>query len=709
MKRFAIPMLLVLLVGLAWLLAGSPDAPGVRDTTRTSDAPASEPVAAPDAPEAVPDPDPEPDDEPTSPERREPGLPLSGIVVEDESGRPVPGANVAALLGGSLNNRSSVSMDPDLGETTTGADGRFAFEDLPRDDLITIRATAPGFLTAEKTVELAPGAEPPPALELRLSPAESVSGVVTDAQGGAVAGAFVYAIPAGAPSMLFEDPRLVVTGGGTWRSIKAVTLDDGSYAISSLTPGGAYTLIAMARGYARSKAREGVRPERGTPATADLRLRRSGAAVLRVTSPGGKPVDDAHGWFFRLSFPENVAADAQGIIRVDGLDPVEYEFHIDSSRFLFKKVKVAIREGETTEVEVRMVAGLAISGIVVDDRGKPLAGAKVECMRPIGPKHRDLEDSKGKAVSDENGRFRIEGLRAGTHGICADLKHHRRRWTCPVEAPVEYVRVMIPRLAWITMRLVPPDGEPPVERIALRRSGGHRNAEMWGVGRGGSSTSVKILDDGKLETYITDGPIDIEIMPAGYGPLRFHLDLKPGEVRDLGDIEVDEGLELRGRIVDPAGTPVNGARVFAGGAFSPVDSMTTGVDGGFVLRRLGEGEIEVEVEADGFLPVSVTGDTRRAAAPLIVTLHRGGVLRGTVIGADGTPVAGCDVEIVERGKSEDERYEEWVETDNRGVFAIRVPAGKYDLVAKDDGKPLGKAAAAVEEGGEATVTINLKK
>jgi protocatechuate 3,4-dioxygenase beta subunit len=704
MRRLAVVILLALVAGLAWMLAGPPDAPDVRERTGTAETPA--PAPEPDEGVAEPEPEPEPEREPEKAETPEPGLPVEGVVVEDETGRPVVGARVVATPGGCLGNRSSVSMEDAFGERTTGADGRFAFGGLPRDRLLTITAYAPGFLPGGKTLELAPGAEAP-TVELRLAPAASVRGVVTGPAGRPVEGAAVYAIPAGAPEMLVEDPRITVTGGGTWRAERGESGPDGAYEIDGLAPGGAYDVVAMAKGYARSRTSEGVRPRSGTPASADLRLREPGSAVLRVLSPDGMPVVDAHGWYRWLNWPHEVKADDDGVIRVDGLDPVEYTFRIDSARFLFQWVKVAVLEGETTEVEVRMLAGVTLAGVVVDDRGTPLASVEVEAQRPFHRKYRGLEKSYGKTVTDEEGRFRIEGLRPGTHGICAAADGHARRWTCPVEAPDEKLRVVVPRMARITGRLVPPEGGPPVGRVALKRHGGRRNEEMWGFPGGGSGTTTTEWPEGRLDTRVPDGTVRLEIRPEGYGPVRLELDLKPGETRDLGDIPLDQGLELRGRVVDPSGAPVAGARVFAGGAFNPIDSMTTGVDGGFVLRRLGEGEVEVEIEADGFLSRAVTGDTRRSAVPLVVTLHRGGVLRCTVIGEDGKPAAGLDVEIVERGKSEDEPFEEWVETDNRGAFEIRVPAGGYDLIARRDGEPLGRAAAKIEEGGGARVTITL--
>ncbi len=66
---------------------------------------------------------------------------------------------------------------------------------------------------------------------------------------------------------------------------------------------------------------------------------------------------------------------------------------------------------------------------------------------------------------------------------------------------------------------------------------------------------------------------------------------------DVGDLVLAAGAIVEGRVVDPAGFPVEGARLFVRHAHD----ATTDADGSFRLAGLRPGYVEVTVEADGFV------------------------------------------------------------------------------------------------------------
>lgn len=102
-----------------------------------------------------------------------------------------------------------------------------------------------------------------------------------------------------------------------------------------------------------------------------------------------------------------------------------------------------------TEVELRLRAGGALSGIVLDASGTPAPGAEVEA-------YCEQDGSMQRAACDERGAFRLEGLAAGSYRLLARAAESVRvlgpvhveagRWSPPVElrlAPGAVLRLQL--------------------------------------------------------------------------------------------------------------------------------------------------------------------------------------------------------------------------------------------------------------------------
>ena len=78
-------------------------------------------------------------------------------------------------------------------------------------------------------------------------------------------------------------------------------------------------------------------------------------------------------------------------------------------------VPVAVTDGQTTDVALRMLPGAAISGILTDMRGNPAAGVRVAAVsaRPGGP------PVPAGGVSDDRGAYRLFGLAPGDYVLSA--------------------------------------------------------------------------------------------------------------------------------------------------------------------------------------------------------------------------------------------------------------------------------------------------
>lgn len=172
-----------------------------------------------------------------------------------------------------------------------------------------------------------------------------------------------------------------------------------------------------------------------------------------------------------------------------------------------------------------------------------------------------------------------------------------------------------------------------------------------------------IAPDGQnaVETYYPEGPSICEAQP--FEPV-------PGEVLDIGVLEVPAGGVVVGRLLGPDGLPLVGAEVISRpSGVSPTSlprSATTDDDGVFQLNGVpvaADGPLwSFEVEAEG-LPDQYLGDAFDAATAEAFgvgiggetdvgewTLRPGATLTGTVVGPGG-PVASGTVYATTTGRS----------------------------------------------------------
>ena len=186
-------------------------------------------------------------------------------------------------------------------------------------------------------------------------------------------------------------------------------------------------------------------------------------------------------------------------------------------------------------------------------------------------------------------------------------------------------------------------------------------------------------------------------------PLRRTVRVGPGEDVDLGEILLDPGLDLGGRVRDPDGRPVEGAEVShsAGPTVATTDAA-----GAFVLRHLPAGPVLLSVGAEGFLDLDGHEAEAAPGAPAVeLVLRRGALLRGTLRDGDGRPLG--DRWFVVRsppaeGAAADDRGE-WVDapdTQLDGTWSTRLPPGRYVLWWEEDEPWRRLAEVTLREGEE---------
>lgn len=198
--------------------------------------------------------------------------------------------------------------------------------------------------------------------------------------------------------------------------------------------------------------------------------------------------------------------------------------------------------------------------------------------------------------------------------------------------------------------------------------------------------------DQKLTTG-SDGAFSFRFWPPPpfQFALRLHADgfatwrsrwneLAPGTTKDLGDVKLERGTLLRGRVVDADGAPLAKAEVridstagrFRETGFESWTSARTNADGAFAARwallpgeyRLGIDDQQIE---RGEL-VTLAGEPEQAVEVVLKRLDDREAIAGVVVDQDGVPVRGANVHPSISGSGR------LISTDRDGRFRVPRPA-----------------------------------
>ncbi|HTK28433.1 MAG TPA: carboxypeptidase-like regulatory domain-containing protein [Vicinamibacterales bacterium] len=393
-----------------------------------------------------------------------PGRPVTGRVVADDTGAPIPDAAVGLI-----------PRPHDGAVVLTDDDGRFTLA----------RPSGPARVVAAKTgygrLDVVVPADARP-LEIRLVRGAVIAGRVTDETGEPVQGARVSAARAEPPV------------SGITLAVAAVTTDDrGEYRLPSLAPG-RYVVSAMTQGairvftirpneiafgpsnlttfYPDASSREGAQPiavEAGSEHDgvdfAIAGARSIGARFTLVqTGPfahapaaqaGAQSRGTIRGHVVGTDGRSLAYADVRLVVELDlrqslsaraGQDAV-FEFHdlpagvyrlfavktgygpvADAGpeprgvvRPGFPSMRVELGDGETKDrVDIRLARWGTISGRVSDEHGDPMQGARVEILQPRYERgRRRLRPAGALSVTDDLGRYRLFDVPPGQYIVSA--------------------------------------------------------------------------------------------------------------------------------------------------------------------------------------------------------------------------------------------------------------------------------------------------
>lgn len=629
---------------------------------------------------------------------------LEGSVVDGETNVALAAADVELVETVGSEQRS-------IDGTTTDSAGRFRFAKVRPSTVLLVRAALQGHgRTQQQTVTPSPGGGTG-RVELRMWKTGVLRGVVRGPDGSAVYDGWVH------------------VGLTAFHGQDAVTADDGSYVVHDVPLGSPVVVTAGAPEWADAEPVPGVVVDRASgEATLDIVLRRATTLVVRVFDPSGQPVDA--GLLLDGSTLQGGRWTKEHLYVRERLTPGKHVLRAEMRGLRAAEREVELPDGERIEIELRIDQGVTIAGVVVDEAGNPVEGARAciaepasapdaassvttysrgRVLRGTGPR---LASSSGTPA---DGTFRIDGVAPGpksvfvvVDGVVAPMPgagpdgataEHRI-----VEAPAQGVRLVVGRVTRLRLRVVAAGTGAKSVRMVARQGPADAVANLPfdpDTEKDLEFDFVAWTSEGVVRCAVTPGPSALRLSVPGFAPVVLPMNATAGTTTDLGEIRLDEGVTLSGRVVDAEGHAVAGAGLVPLSGLLGGGPLVTQSDGSFAVEHVARGAAVLRAVAPSRSGATFVPAAERAGM-VTITLRSDGVLRGTVTDGSGAAMKRVTVSIrhgIVSGTSDPGRRAS-VTTRDDGSFAWPVACGPCRVSAGG-----AWVETDVPEGGEARVRV----
>ena len=336
-----------------------------------------------------------------------------GGVVLDSEDQTIAGAKIHTEIGYHEKVRRTA---------TTDEEGRFTLFGLP-PGAHELKVSAPGFVSESFEFEVAAG-ETWDDAQVTLSKSSSAVGWVVDPGEVPVAGARLSAGPS----------------EGKFDSVVECRSDpEGRFELSGLRPDESYRILATHARFASSFVATFTAAE----GQVDLgRITMVGGAFVtgRVTRASNLPVARAEVTLKRVGPSEPGAArsrmvrtDAEGTFRITGVVPGQYRLLVTAAGLVRQEHQVLVGvDDRELIVDAHFEEGLAMTGVVVEEAGRPVPGVRVEL--------KEGHHTVGYTLTDADGTFQLSGLTDGKYMVFATKEHFSSAYSAEVSAwssPIE--------------------------------------------------------------------------------------------------------------------------------------------------------------------------------------------------------------------------------------------------------------------------------
>ena len=500
--------------------------------------------------------------------RLAPGATLKGRVVDARSGRAVPEADVSVI--------PEQGLVPPGSGLITDVDGRFEAAGLPPGK-VRIGVEHDDYEAASTSAELKEGGS---SVEVPLSRGSSLGGVVLSESRQPVAGAEVSLGGANAPGRGPEGDTALADASGRFR-------------FDHLAPG-RYTLRARGAGRSSDPVEAVVVADASKE---DVVVVLSGGATVRGVVTG---LPEALRGSVRVNasgpdgYWESLLAGSDGRFELSGVPAGAIRVRASAGDQMGGTTRsalglVTVAEGQKeAELEVVFEGASTLTGRVTRG-GRAAADARVSV-------YEKKSFSGGSSGTDDSGRYRIEGLVAGSYAVSVQAAGGRRGWSGEVNVDGEAVRDVDLPTASLTGVVVDSATGRALSDVRVTASLDDSPATRPGMASTDSNGRF-VLDE--LDT----GAYTLTLRRTGYREAR-HAASATEAGGDAGTIELARGEGLELRAVDGVfQSPLRSVSVSArDGSGAVVASAWVRLDaeGRGELAALGAGRYTLVVGSDGY-------------------------------------------------------------------------------------------------------------
>lgn len=456
--------------------------------------------------------------------------------------------------------------------------------------------------------ELAPGETF--SLDFTLRPGGTLSGLVLDEASERVAGVKVHLQPA-AIDMTKIDELGRITDDTQKTGL------DGSFSFSGL-PDGEYLLMLGSADYKIART-EALHVESGDVLSDIVIKAERGATVAgHVFDAMGEPVKKAK---VKAALPPSfvsmkanaerglrpfVEVDEQGHFELRGYEDGGVRIWAQADGYVGAHVDA--KAGDT-DVVITLLSHTVISGIAMSlTDGEPLQEYKLRAspagglfnMGAILEMEERIENRVApQRVRHPQGKFELVGVAPGTYDLHVTAPGYARASLIDVEVlPDEGVKgliFMVAEEARITGTVVSLRTGMPVENAEVT-TGRIDMMGVWTTALEGGAVSGRTDAEGRFElSGLGDKPVAVAVSHNTHQPLTLEKTaLRPGELKDLGLIELSPGAVIWGKVTDDRGMPEAAVNVMAAEATGKsMRRAPTDAQGMYRLEGLGPGTYSV--------------------------------------------------------------------------------------------------------------------
>jgi uncharacterized GH25 family protein len=400
--------------------------------------------------------------------------------------------------------------------------------------------------------------------------------------------------------------------------------------------------------------------------------------------PGGNAATRKRGNFTEIA---NARSDDQGRWRCDGIpsDSTDISIKVMHPDFVSDKTNdyttaPPIEQLRAMKGVIVMKKGLNITGVVLDEAGKPIQNASV-----VNGNEQYMVQV-ARAFSDAEGRFVLKNLRAETQTLTVTAKQH-----APTAKEVRISKDMPPlefRLGkpnTIRGKVVDVSGKPiGGVRVEVSRSRGEQKWQ-WSANTKGDGTFVWseapaeetafwVIKEGFIYEYeFKMKPSDKEYVITLRPPRKIHGSVVDGQT----------GKAIESFVIVP------GRKDYANSSIlwqRSDDDMKKGRDGQYEIEFVQPAALGwlVSIEAPGYVPAVSPLYKDKADVVFDVKLQKGAGPAGTVRKPDGTPAAGAEVVLATPSSQVQIKNSTF---DNRQTFALSTKTaadGRFEFAPQVD-------------------------